>query len=68
MAAMRATNPKSYRRNSATFFGDEDFRIELRAVMAGSFPVDVSELVSDRRDQREAGTARVCHHLRRVSR
>ena len=27
---------------------------ELRAVMAGSFPADVSELVSDRRDQREA--------------
>ena len=26
---------------------------ELRAVMAGSFPGDVSELVSDRRDQRE---------------
>ena len=27
---------------------------ELRAVMAGSFPADVCELVSDRRDQREA--------------
>jgi phosphohistidine swiveling domain-containing protein len=27
---------------------------ELRALMAGSFPADVSELVSDRRDQREA--------------
>lgn len=26
---------------------------ELRAVMAGSFPVDASELVSDRRDERE---------------
>ena len=26
---------------------------ELRAVMAGSFPADVSELVSDRRDRRE---------------
>ncbi len=26
---------------------------ELRAVMAGSFPAEVSELVSDRRDQRE---------------
>jgi pyruvate,water dikinase len=27
---------------------------ELRALMAGSFPVDAFELVSDRRDQREA--------------